>query len=122
MADRGVERFADSPRLAVTLLLPVGRRHDPAGLSGQRQVEFLTKPEPLRHGSDSINSYLAAEGVEIDIAALGQRTLHVDKAMAAPGMAVPGVVAQSIAAVAVDALVGGDAGLQCGKGGHHFEG
>ena len=64
-----------------------------AACAGQFNVQIHTKPEAIGHGGNLIHAGATRHFVEIDIAAFGQCGVHVDKAMAAAGVAVPGVVA-----------------------------
>ena len=127
LADRRVQRLALAPVAffgirAITALLPCLVRHDALGLAGQRQRIFLAQPQPAGHGGDGINAHLAPHDIEIGVAGQRQRPVHVDPAMAAPCVAMPGVVAQPIGAGTAHCVGGIDAGLQRGQRGHHLEG
>ena len=51
-------------------------------MAAERQVVFLTEPEPARHRRNAIVTDVARHLVEIDVAALHDRVLHIERAMA----------------------------------------
>ena len=122
LADRGVQRLADAPRLAVALFLPRLVGDDARRLARHRQVVLLAKPQPPRHRRDLLNACCTPERVEIHVATLGDAFQHVDAAVSSPRPAVPGIVAEPVAAVAAGGLLGGRPALQRRQRGDHLEG
>src|SRR3546814_13937394 len=102
------------PWLAVFLLLPRLVGHGAISLRGDRKRIFLAQSQPPRHVGDPVDADAAAEGVEIDVAALRDRLVQADDAVSAALLAVGIAPAQPVAAGTHDGGGGGDPVFQQG--------
>jgi hypothetical protein len=110
LADRGVEcvrrgpvrPLDDPPALLILAQLPGAVGHGAVILADHRQVELLAKAKLLGDGRDAVVTDAVTHRVEIGVAALGDGTAHVDRAVAAE--ATEEAIAEAIAAGAVDAV------------------
>ena len=89
---------------------PVGVGDGPVALVVERQVEFLAEAHRADHRRELFRADAQAHGVEIDVAAVDDGRIHIDRTV--PLVAVERVVPELKGAGAVHLLVAVDAGIE----------
>ncbi|PAV70536.1 hypothetical protein WR25_16397 [Diploscapter pachys] len=112
LADRRVQTVSDGPFRLVFPQLPFGIWHRAVTLRRQRQIELLPQPHHPRDRGDLVVADTADHFVEIDVAALFDRALQVERTVAAALVAVEDAGADAHRARADDAVMRADA---CGE-------
>ena len=122
LADAAADGLAGVPRLPQSLLLPGRVGNDGLLLAHQAEVVNLTEAERPRRGGETIDAEPICRLIEIDVARLLDRLMHVDAGTVSLPAA-EAMATEHVGARARHVLVGrDDAGFKPGQSGHHLEG
>ena len=110
LADRHVDGIVSLPLAMIFAHHPVGVGDGPVALVVERQIELLAESHRADHRRQLVRSDAQAHGVEIDVAAVDHRRVHIDRTM--PPVAVESVVPELKRPGAVHLLSAVDAGVE----------
>ena len=110
LADRHVDRVVSLPLAMIFAHHPVGIGDGPVALVVEGKVELLAEAHRADHRRELLRADAKAHAVEIDVAAVDDRRVHIDRAVAL--VAVEGVVSELEGAGAIDDLLAVDPGIE----------
>ena len=110
LADRHVDGIVSLPLAMIFAHHPVRVGDGPVALVVERQIELLAESHRADHRRQLVRADAQAHGVEIDVAAVDDRRVHIDRTM--PPVAVESVVPELERPGAVHLLSAVDAGVE----------